>query len=35
MALIHTGLGGKDEAFEWLDEAFEVRDKARRIGFPE
>jgi len=27
MALIHTGLGEKDEAFEWLDRAYEKRDK--------
>jgi serine/threonine-protein kinase len=27
VALIHAGLGEKDEAFEWLDKAYEARDK--------
>ena len=27
MALVHAGLGEKDEAFEWLERAYEVRDQ--------
>jgi len=27
MALIYAGLGGKDQAFEWLERAYDERDK--------
>jgi hypothetical protein len=27
VALIHAGLGEKDQAFEWLERAYEERDK--------
>ena len=26
IAIIHAGLGEKDQAFEWLEKAYEVRD---------
>ena len=31
VAIIHAGLGEKDQAFEWLEKAYEVRDQGMRF----